>query len=275
MTTVSIVLYKNSLEECYSVLEPLVNSVAERIFLIDHSGDDRLAVLAEYSPKISYFRQKNLGYGAGHNFAFQEVLKINPDGFHLVLNPDIILESEDILKMEQFMSRFPTVGCSMPRVLNPDGTNQRLCKYLPAPQDLFIKRFLPFLGRKKINRLCMGDSDYDKILSVPWLSGCFMFLRLDAIRQTGGFDERYFMYAEDIDFSRRIHQHFETVYCPDVTVEHQHQAGSYHSTKMLLIHIASIVRYFNKWGWFFDKERNIINERAKKKNLADSFLPNS
>ncbi len=275
MTTASIVLYKNSLEECYSVLEPLVNSVVETIFLIDHSGDNKLDVLARYSPKIKYIPHKNLGYGSGHNVAFKEAYRINPDGFHIVMNADIILSTETIRKMEQFMSEAPTVGLCMPRILNTDGTDQKLCKYLPAPMDLFSKRFFQLFSRKRVDRLTMCDCDYDKVLSVPWLSGCFMFLRLKAVMDVGGFDERYFLYAEDIDLSRRVHLVCDTVYYPEVSVVHLHRADSYHSSRMMMIHIASVMKYFNKWGWFNDRERDIINDKARTRNQAGIILPRS
>ena len=276
MTTVSIVLYKNSLEQCYTVLEPLVNSVVERIFLVDHSGNNKLEVLAGYSPKITYIQHKNKGYGAGHNVALKEAFKINPDGFHLVMNPDIILLSDDIRKLEHFMFKYPTIGCCMPRILNINGTNQRLCKYLPSPMDLLLKRFCPWLVRDRIKHLCMGDCDYDKILSVPWISGCFMFMRIEAFQRIGGFDERFFLYAEDIDLSRRIHLHYETIYCPEVTVTHLHQAGSYHSLKLLLIHIASTIHYFNKWGgWFDSRIRDAVNNKARERNKTGIDLPHS
>ncbi|MEI3590629.1 MAG: hypothetical protein V8Q44_06970 [Alistipes ihumii] len=68
-----------------------------------------------------------------------------------------------------------------------------------------------------------------------------MFLRIGTLKETGLFDERYFMYAEDIDFSRRIHRITRTVYCPDAVVVHAHEAASRKNGKMLLIHISSLV----------------------------------
>ena len=67
------------------------------------------------------------------------------------------------------------------------------------------------------------------------------------------------MYAEDIDFSRRIHRVTRTVYCPDAVVVHAHEAASRKNRKMLLIHIGSLVKYFNKWGWIIDRERRRAN----------------
>ena len=272
MITSSIVLYKNSLEECHTILDCLLAAPVEKIYLVDHSGDDRLSVLKEYSTRVEYIPHENLGYGSGHNVAFKKVYCVNPNGFHIVLNTDIVFEKDSIDTLLSFMVANPSIGCCMPRILNTNKTDQRLCKYLPTPLDLFFRRFFPkFISRKFSNQLCMRECNFQQILSVPWLSGAFMFLRVSAIKAVNGFDERFFLYAEDIDFSRRIHQHFETVYYPHCSIIHAHQAASYHSLRMTLLHIHSVIQYFNKWGWVFDKERKMINERSRQKNLSGSI----
>jgi len=81
------------------------------------------------------------------------------------------------------------------------------------------------------------------------------------------FDERFFMYPEDIDLTRRIHRKYRTVFYPEVSVVHQHAQGSYSNVKLLFIHIRNMVRYFNKWGWFFDKERREINNEILKQRV--------
>ena len=86
-----------------------------------------------------------------------------------------------------------------------------------------------------------------------------MLLRCDTLREVGLFDERFFMYPEDIDLTRRIHAVAKTIFYPYVKVVHNHRRASYHSLRMTLIHIANMVRYFNKWGWFFDRARRRIN----------------
>ena len=77
-----------------------------------------------------------------------------------------------------------------------------------------------------------------------------------------GFDERFFMYSEDIGITRRIHRFFRTVYYQEVSVYHLHAAESYHSRRMLRIHIQTMIGYFNKWGWIFDGERRHFNREA-------------
>ncbi len=106
---------------------------------------------------------------------------------------------------------------------------------------------------------------YGKIIYVPYLSGCFMFFRTEALKQAGLFDERFFMYLEDVDLSRRIHKHYRTVYYPEISVFHQYEKGSYKNSKLLKYHLQSAIKYFNKWGYFFDKDRQEINKKILKK----------
>jgi GT2 family glycosyltransferase len=89
-----------------------------------------------------------------------------------------------------------------------------------------------------------------------------MLFRKEALDKAGLFDERYFMYMEDIDITRRVHQHFKTVYYPSVHIYHGHARESYRINKLLFTHIKSAIRYFNKWGWFFDAERREVNRRV-------------
>jgi GT2 family glycosyltransferase len=91
-----------------------------------------------------------------------------------------------------------------------------------------------------------------------------MIFRISAFNMVGIFDERFFMYPEDIDITRRMHKFYKTIYYPEVSIIHAHQADSYKSRKMLIIHIVNMIKYFNKWGWFFDRERKIINANVLK-----------
>ena len=199
----------------------------------------------------------------------RKAFEINPSGYHVVLNSDIVFPPETVQKLAAFMDEHPHAGLCMPDVRNTDGTRQYLCKYLPTPFDLFGKRFLPSaFTRRARTRLMMMDADYSKVLSVPWLSGCFMFFRMEAVASIHGFDESFFMYGEDIDISRRVCRNYDTLYCPDAYITHAHAASSYHSLKILLIHIRNVSHYFNKWGWFLDRERKWINAAAREFNLG-------
>jgi GT2 family glycosyltransferase len=155
------------------------------------------------------------------------------------------------------------VGLVMPKVIFPNGQIQYLCKLVPTPLDLISRILLPKKIWAKNNfKFEMRSTNYNKEMFVPYLSGCFMFLRIDALRKCGLFDERFFMYPEDIDLSRRIASQYRTMFYPGAIVYHEYAAASKKSIKMLLIHTFNIIKYFNKWGWIFDSERRRLNKIA-------------
>jgi len=268
---VSIVLFKNDQDLVKKAIYSCVNSVLiNRIYLIDNSPTDMLSCLATLDSKIEYiFNNANLGFGKAHNIALKRSIEENIP-YHLVLNPDVYFEGGVLEELYNFMESDPDVGLVMPKVLYPDGTLQYLCKLLPTPLDLFGRRFLNFGPFKKIvekrNEIYeLRFTGYDKIMEVPYLSGCFMFIRTEVLKKVGLFDERFFMYLEDTDLSRRIHRVAKTVYYPYVYIYHEYGKGSYKSLKLLYYHIKSAIKYFNKYGWFFDKEREEINRKILEK----------
>ena len=91
-----------------------------------------------------------------------------------------------------------------------------------------------------------------------------MFLRTKALKDVGLFDERFFMYPEDIDLTRRIHRKYRTVFYPEVSIVHHHAQSSYVNFRMLMIHSWNLIKYFNKWGWIVDNERHVVNLRIDK-----------
>jgi GT2 family glycosyltransferase len=263
----SIVLYHNIPNQLEKVIKCFLNiNLAGNLYLIDNSKDDSLSVLKKIDKRIIYiFNNANLGYGTAHNIAIRESIKGNVP-YHLVLNPDIYFESGVLETLYNYMEKNKNVGQIMPKVLYPDGTIQYLCKLLPTPFDLFGRRFFNIgLFKKYIdkrnNKYELRFTTYNKIMNVPYLSGCFMFFRTKALQDIGLFDERFFMYPEDIDITRRMHAKYKTIYYPDVSIIHDHGAESYKNIGMLRIHIVNMVKYFNKWGWYFDKERNLFNKR--------------
>lgn len=264
---ISFVLYKNRKEEVLSLLSQIQESdVINRIFLIDNSPKPILSrdELKGFVLQIEYiFNGKNLGYGKAHNIAMRRSVTEGV-GFHLVANSDIKFDADSLLKMVKYMQSRSDVGILVPKVYYPSGLVQYLCKLLPTPFDLFRRRFMPHYKNmsKDIERFEMLKSNYDHTMNVPFISGCFMLLSVEAIKQVGYFDERYFMYAEDIDYSRRMHHNYKTLFWPQVSIVHNHTAASYHDWHILLIHIISVCKYFNKWGWIFDSERRNVNRIA-------------
>jgi len=272
---ISIVLYKTPEEKLIETIKNILKSTyISKIYLIDNSPTDRLKKLSQIDSRIVYiFVGKNLGYGKAHNIALKEsILEKIP--YHLVLNPDVYFEPDILDELYNFMENHNEVGLVMPKVFFPDGSLQYLCKLLPAPFDLIGRRFLnwgPLKGwiEKKNEIYELRFTKYNKIMEAPFLSGCFMFIRTKILEKVGLFDERFFLYCDDLDFSRRIHKVSKTVFYPYCTIVHEWGRGSYKNFKLLLYHIKDAIAYFNKWGWFMDKERKKINERILKTYLEE------
>lgn len=241
------------------------SKVSADVTVVDNSPNDNLRSICRDFPCNYVHNPSNPGYGAAHNIALKNSLDAAVD-YHLILNADVVFSGDVLYKIMNFMDENKNIGQIMPKVLNPDGSIQKLCKLVPTPVDLILRRFLPYrLSSKSRKRFELWDSGYNKIMFVPYLSGCFMFLRCDVLKSVGIFDERFFMYPEDIDLTRRIASKFDTIFYPHVEVVHEHGAASYKSLRMLWIHIINIIKYFNKWGWIFDKDRERLNKKTLSK----------
>lgn len=248
------------LERCVSSIKS--SKLRPVIHIIDNSPDDSLRYPSLSLGCIYEHHPENRGYGAGHNIAIKNSLAQGAQ-YHLVINPDVWFDQDILTTAVDYLDNNPDVAQIMPKVLNVDGEMQHLCKLVPTPFDLFLRRFLPKkIGLKSRGRFQLLDSGYDKVMFVPFLSGCFMLLRCSTLKEAGIFDERFFMYAEDADLTRRLATSFETQYLPFVAITHMHGAASHKSIRMLLVHISSAIKYFNKWGWFSDTERDRLNKKA-------------
>ena len=263
MLNVSIVLYRPSWEQVLSLTQALLQYAPVRhVYWVDNSPV-MTSALPLQSDRVRYiFNGKNLGYGAAHNIAIRESI-YDDVPFHLVINPDIVITPDTLPTLMSFIQQYPEVGMVMPRVVYPNGELQYLCKLLPTPWNVFGRRFLPSKWMQKTNeRYELRHTGYNRPMNVPYLSGCFMLLRTEAVRRARLFDERFFMYPEDLDLTRRIHRDYLTIFYPQTTIVHQHEKASYRSLKMLWIHIVNMCRYFNKWGWFHDPERKLFNQNT-------------
>jgi len=266
--TASIVLYKDGDLVKQAIESFLKTTLTAKLYLIDNSPMPELKTqLADYikDERVEYiFNNKNIGFGKAHNIALKRV--ISESKYHLVLNPDIEFEYGVLENIFQFMEANNDIGQLMPKVFYRNGDLQKLCNLLPKPIDLISRRF--FINSKwaqKLNNAYeLEGFEYNRCMNIPNLSGCFMFLRNTILQQTGFFDERYFMYMEDVDLCRRVHALSKTVFYPYASIIHGFEKESYHSLELLKHHIASAIKYFNKWGWALDPQRDGFNAQVLK-----------
>lgn len=252
--TSSIVLYKSDPAVLSQAINSFLNTeLSVRLYLVDNSPQDTLRDISS-DDRVEYiFNPANPGFGAGHNIAIR--LAIDKSKYHLILNPDIRFGQGVLELLFNFMQQRSQIGIVMPKVLYPDGSIQHLCKTNPKPFDLFARRFLPgFLKKvfkKRMEEYEYRDKNYnEEMYNIPYLSGCFMFIRTEIFQTVGLFDERIFMYIEDADITRRILEVTGTAYYPKAEVYHDYAKGSYKNWRLTLYNIHGAFIYFNKWGWF-------------------------
>ncbi|MGX9984885.1 glycosyltransferase [Soonwooa purpurea] len=262
--TGSIVLFNTDVDIIKKAINSfLYNYVVEKLYLIDNSLEDTLRNIVGDS-RIEYIHNpSNPGFGAAHNIAIKKALELGSK-YHFIVNPDIYFSEDVIGPMLDHMGKNPNVGMMMPQILNEDGSIQNLPKLLPSPFSILLRKIKKpnFLYSSFINKYELRNVPNDQVYEAPILSGCFTLLNLDAIKDVGLYDDRFFMYFEDWDLSRRINQKYKTIYFPKVSVYHGYESGANKSKKLFKIFLNSAVHYFNKWGWFFDKKRNEVNERT-------------
>ena len=247
----SIVLYHTPFSEVQKAITVLrASGVVGKIWLVDnterrYANDMTINSSTDTVEGCEYiFGHENIGFGRGHNIALEKSLETDAD-YHIVMNSDLIFEPKVICQLVEFMDAHPDIAHVMPRVLNLDGTDQHLAKRLPTPWDLIQRRLFH-------SHNCELELPDKGIYDVPYLSGCFMFLRMTALRELKErdgyvFDPRYFLYPEDIDLTRRLHEMYRTVCYSDVTIKHHHARTSYKSLKLSCIHAWNMIKYFWKW----------------------------
>lgn len=260
---VSIVLYQTKIAEIDALVRQLLEQGAGMIYLIDNSPLS-FDTFGDWVPpeRVRIERVgRNLGYGRGHNLPIRE--SVRRFRYHLISNPDILLGPGVLKALYNVMELRAEVGLVMPEVRGPDGERHYLCKRAPSPLDYLPSRLTPAAWRaKRRAHFEMRDCSYDEEMHPECLSGCFMFMRASVLERLGGFDDRFFMYFEDFDLSRRVRRIADTLYYPRVQVIHEHRRGHQRSLRLLRIFGMSAFRYFNKWGWWERSESRAGGRRC-------------
>ncbi|MCQ2193557.1 MAG: glycosyltransferase family 2 protein [Paludibacteraceae bacterium] len=264
--SVSLVVYNNDASvlsrTIFSVLQS--KDISFRIYVVDNSPNQDLKQLCTDS-RIEYiYNNANIGFGSGHNVVING--NYEKGRYHLVLNPDIYFQPDVLKRSIDFLDENYQYGLMMPAIKNPNGTFRYVRRRLPGVYDVFTKIILPHLSytKKRDTLYRTKDFSYERVVeNIPFISGCFLLFRTEVLIAVHGFDPRYFMYFEDADLCRRALQKAKNVYNPAISVVHTANQESHHSLRLFKIHLRSAVQYFHKWGWFFDKERTLLNKNIK------------
>ena len=245
--TGSIVTYNNmkTIDKTLSTLFEFTKDIDFKLYVVDNVSTDGTPDYIEKTyPQVEVIRMdKNIGFGAGHNVAIKRI----ESQYHVIINPDIVMIENAIKKMAEYMDENGDIGLLSPRIAFPDGRDQILGKRNPHFRYLVASRMRGDEPSKLSKEYAMLDTDLSKPIDIENATGCFMMFRTENLKAIGGFDERYFMYFEDSDITRSIKKIARAVYYPYATVNHVWARDSKRNTKLMMIHIQSMLKYYAKW----------------------------
>lgn len=172
------------------------------------------------------------GFGANHNAAFAHC----ECPFFCVSNPDIRMPSSPFARLEAAIAADPAIGLIAPVVIDPARQPEDSARSFPT---------LIGLGKKALGlddgRVSVTGEDP---VAVDWVAGMFMLFRADVFRQIGGFDEKFFLYYEDVDICARLWKKgWKVMVHPGTAVVHAAQRSSHSNLRYARFHAASLTRY--------------------------------
>jgi GT2 family glycosyltransferase len=268
--SISIVTYREEegpLRECLDSLGSAIEYARQQgsirdcaLAIVDNSTDTRIQeelgrlLDADWDvtgtvPQLLTTRH-NLGYGKAHNLAIAG----SSMDYHLILNPDVVLDREALHHAVRFMQAYEQTALLTPNVRNAEGKQEYLNKNYPDLTSLLLRGFAPaFIKRHfaaRISRYELRDTDraqdrHDILLA----SGCFMFCKTTILQQIGGFADSYFLYFEDYDLSMRIREYGEIAYTPDVRIIHYGGNAAKKGSRHIFLFLRSALTFFNQHGW--------------------------
>ncbi|MEO0964985.1 MAG: glycosyltransferase family 2 protein [Planctomycetota bacterium] len=206
--------------ECLDTLAEALTRLDAEVFVVDNASTDGSvdAVRAAYPDAVVIANDDNAGFGAANNQAFARAA----GRYLLLLNSDAFPEPGALEALVAFAERHPDAGVVGPRTLCPDGSLQQSCFHYPSPwlawrENLWLHRLM----RRHPRFGDMGAWPHDEVREVDFVIGACMLVRRDAYDAVGGFDERFFMYAEESDWQKRIGAAgFGVWFTPDAVVTH-------------------------------------------------------
>lgn len=249
--TGSIVLFDEKLSDLHNTIECFLNIPFEKqLFLIDNTPSKFFEYVftdknIEYIPV-----EENIGFGSAHNRIINQIENFSK--FHLILNPDVSFEKEVISSLINELKKDDQIAMVAPKVLFLNGLHQYSCRRYPNALELVVRRFplLRVIFKKIVHKGEYRDKDLAKPFFADYLTGCFQLYKTQDFISLNGFDERYFLYMEDVDICKKIDSiNKKKLYYPNQEIVHILKRGSLKDTNLFFRHLSSAIKYFLKWGF--------------------------
>lgn len=232
------------------------------VVVVDNASTDQSSrMVREHFPPVRVVANRYR-----HGFAFNANRGVRQSRAELVLltNSDVEIPPKSIDRLVEFMEQRPDVAVCGPRIVYTDGRLQHSCRRFPSLPAILMRKIAPFyrlFPRRYLTNYLMLDWVHDRAADVDWVSTCCLMLRRSAFEAIGGFDERYFLYCEDVDWCFRAHEHgWRVVYFPEAFVVHRAAHASRRSflNRNAVIHLRSMLRFWTK------HRVNVFHPRARR-----------
>ena len=244
----------------------------KKFIIVDHSGELSAASFSAGFP-IQIITQENTGYGAGLNRGLREIPE--SDALVLLCNPDVrLLTPEKLADVADYMNGNSQVGALSPRIITHEGYNASSCRQFYTSLTVFAVR-VGWIVRKCpafIEKHYYWDKGFETPFVADWASGAALFCRLSTFPDRNFFDERFFLYMEDVDFSARLWENGRTIeYFPEFMVEHYEARRSRKSFRFLFMHVSSLLKFIWKYRGFPTRE-SLVRKKRRQGVVQSSFV---
>jgi len=247
---------KNLAKELLRNLAELNLPYKYEIIVVDNASYDGIKeIVANKFPRVKFIQNdKNGGFAAGNNLGIKQA----QGKYIMIMNPDLAVLSDAITKLYQYMEDNPQVALAGPRLINADSSVQFSCTDWPDWKLPFYRRTSlanTRAGQQWLDKYLMKDLDHYQNSDVPTLFGACLIVRSNILAKVGLLDERYFMYLEDLDWSRRFWENgYRVSYVGQAEIIHLHRRQSADQSlaqtlfsKTARHHIISFVKYLIKF----------------------------
>jgi GT2 family glycosyltransferase len=215
---------RDLLEECLTALFSNAPACGFEVLVVDnHSRDGSWALLEQRFPQCRVIgNRRNLGFARAANQAYQ----VSKGKYCLIMNPDLRVLPDSIQRLWEFMESTPDVGIAFPKLYNPDGSLQHSCRTFHTIGSIILRR-TPlgklFPNSTILREHLMTDWDHNTPREIDWALGGCMMVRREAVSDPQLFDERFFLYFEEVDLCYRMKKTpWKVIYNPGASMIHHH-----------------------------------------------------
>jgi GT2 family glycosyltransferase len=249
--SVVIVTYNSlrHIDRCLESLREHTRGVTYEVIVVDNaSADGTAAHVAQAHPWARVLARKSNG---GLSRALNEGAASSSGRYVMALNPDTRIEHDALTPLVAHLRDHPDVGVVSPKLLDDDGALQLSCRAFPGYSTALFGRYSLLTKLLPGNRFSRGyllsDFDHASTRDVDWVSGAAMMFLRELFDRLGGWDAGFFMFNEDVDFCKRIHDAgMRVVYLPDATVYHEIGVSKRAPARIVIERHKSMWRYYRK-----------------------------